>query len=79
MVEHVWDLNPPVAEGQPFPVFHEKGVVGLILKSLVGYNGNPSLTEVAGYLTYWLVVGVCLVRTYAFQKVNEVKPSRPIK
>ena len=78
VIEHVWDLNPPVEEGQPFPLFHEKGAVGLILKSLVGYNGNPSLTEVAGYLIYWLVVGIYLVRTYAFQKMSQVMPSKKI-
>ncbi len=79
VIEPLWDINPPVIEGQPFPLFHEKGGIGLILKSLIGYNGNPSLTEVAGYLIYWLVVGVYLVRTYAFQKVSEVKPSRATK
>ncbi len=78
VVEHIWDLNPRVTEGQPFPLLHENGGVGLILKSLIGYNGNPSLTEVAGYLIYWLVVGIYLVRTYAFQKVSQIKLSETI-
>jgi high-affinity iron transporter len=47
VVEHVWDLNP---------VLDENSTVGAILKALVGYNGNPSLTEVISYLGYWVVV-----------------------
>jgi high-affinity iron transporter len=47
VVEHVWDLNP---------VLDENSAVGAILKALVGYNGNPSLTEVVSYLGYWIVI-----------------------
>lgn len=34
------------------------------MKTLLGYNGNPSLTEVLAYLAYWLAVGVYLLKTY---------------
>lgn len=44
VVEHVWDTNA---------VLDEKSSLGLILKALFGYNGNPSLTEVLGYVVYW--------------------------
>jgi high-affinity iron transporter len=47
VVEHVWDLNP---------VLDEDSALGATLKALVGYNGNPSLTEVIAYLGYWVVV-----------------------
>ena len=43
VIEHVWDING---------ILSDKGEVGLLLKALVGYNGNPSLTEVAAYLLY---------------------------
>ncbi len=43
IVEHVWDING---------ILSDKSEVGLILKALVGYNGNPSLTEVLAYLAY---------------------------
>ena len=43
VIEHVWDINR---------IISDKGEVGLLLKALVGYNGNPSLTEVAAYLLY---------------------------
>lgn len=43
VVEHVWDVNS---------ILSDKSEVGLMLKALVGYNGNPSLTEVIAYLVY---------------------------
>lgn len=43
VIEHVWDIND---------ILNEKGELGLILKALVGYNGNPSLTEVIAYVSY---------------------------
>lgn len=63
VIEHVWDINPPQNPDGSYPALHEKGAVGSVLKSLVGYNGNPSLTEVIVYLGYWLVVGLYIVRS----------------
>ena len=40
MVEHVWDINH---------ILPENSTVGQFLTALVGYNGNPSLTEVLSY------------------------------
>ena len=53
VVEHVWDTNP---------VLDENSGVGQILKALLGYNGNPSLTEVAAYIGYWVMVLLALRR-----------------
>jgi high-affinity iron transporter len=47
VVEHVWDLNPILDENSTF---------GAVLKALFGYNGNPSLTEVIAYLTYFAAI-----------------------
>ena len=47
IVEHVWDTNA---------ILHEDSFVGLILKTLLGYNGNPSLTEVLAYIGYYVAV-----------------------
>ncbi len=47
--EHVWDLNH---------VLDEASTMGTMLKALLGYNANPSLTEVAAYLAY--LVGIVL-------------------
>jgi high-affinity iron transporter len=47
VIEHVWDLNG---------ILSDKSEVGLLLKALVGYNGNPSLSEVVAYLLYMAVI-----------------------
>ena len=56
VVEHVWDLNP---------VLDENSGAGQLLKALVGYNGNPSLTEVVAYVGYWVVILLALWRVKA--------------
>jgi high-affinity iron transporter len=43
VIEHVWDVNA---------IVDETSVFGELLKTLFGYNGNPSLTEVLGYFAY---------------------------
>lgn len=47
IVEHLWDINPLLSEGS---------AAGELLKTLLGYNGNPSLTEVLAYVGYWAAV-----------------------
>ena len=46
VIEHVWDINP---------IINENGIVGSFLKSVFGYNGNPSFSEVIAYLLYLVV------------------------
>jgi high-affinity iron transporter len=55
-IEHVWDINPAVAQDGSYPLFHENGYIGSIFKGLFGYNGNPSLLEVIVYAAYIMVV-----------------------
>jgi len=52
VIENVWNVNA---------IIDEKSVLGELLKTLFGYNGNPSLTEIIGYLTY--LAGVMFVFT----------------
>ncbi len=52
VVEHVWNINPPLNPDGTFPLLHENGYIGNIFKGLFGYNGNPSLIEVIAYVTY---------------------------
>jgi high-affinity iron transporter len=56
VVEHVWNINPPVNADGSYPLLHENGYVGSVLKSLLGYNGNPSLLEVISYVLYLILV-----------------------
>lgn len=44
IIEHVWDINH---------ILNEKSAAGEFLKTMVGYNGNPSLTEVISYILYF--------------------------
>lgn len=54
--EHVWDINPEVVEEGVYPLWHENGTIGGLLKGLFGYNGNPSLGEVMSYLIYLALI-----------------------
>ena len=45
-IEHVWDINHILDDGSG---------VGLWLKALLGYNGNPSLVEVIAYPAFLVV------------------------
>jgi high-affinity iron transporter len=54
IVEHVWDVNSVLDEGSE---------VGEVMKALLGYNGNPSLTEVLAYGGYWVTVLLALWRS----------------
>ena len=47
VIEHVWDINF---------ILPEDSTAGLLLKALFGYNGNPSLTEVLGYVGYFVAI-----------------------
>lgn len=47
VIEHVWDING---------ILDERSVLGSLLTALFGYNGNPSLTEVAAYLAYFALL-----------------------
>jgi len=55
IIEHVWDINP---------VLNEDSSLGMTLKALLGYNGNPSLTELLAYIGYFaaILVGLRLSR-----------------
>jgi len=43
VIDHVWNVNP---------ILDENSQLGLVLKALIGYNGNPSLTEIIAYFGY---------------------------
>lgn len=54
IIEHVWDTNGFI---------NENSTVGELLKALVGYNGNPSLTEVISYIGYFVILGWVMVKS----------------
>ena len=73
VIEQVWDINPLVNPDGSYPLLHEKGYVGAILKDLFGYNGDPSLIEVGSYVGYLLLVGVLWKRIDRGQNVTQLR------
>lgn len=51
IIDPLWNLNGLVSD---------QSQVGLLLKALFGYNGNPSLTEVLSYVLYLCGIGLYL-------------------
>jgi high-affinity iron transporter len=66
IVEHVWDINIFI---------DENSIMGELLKTLFGYNGNPSLTEMIGYFGYLITVTFFFTRTTTARR--EVKAAQP--
>ncbi|MBE3597430.1 MAG: FTR1 family protein [Limnochordaceae bacterium] len=65
-VEHVWDMSA---------VLPEQSVPGQLLKALFGYNADPSLLEVLGWLAY---VGTVGARYFGATRVRPaVSPAPP--
>ncbi|MBI5037103.1 MAG: FTR1 family protein [Candidatus Kerfeldbacteria bacterium] len=50
--DELWNINPTQLADGTLPFWHENGTVGSFLKSLFGFNGNPSLLEVLAYGIY---------------------------
>ena len=46
----LWNLNPNLNLDGSYPLLHDKGHVGSLLKGLFGYNGDPSLIEFLAWL-----------------------------
>lgn len=61
IVEHVWDSNA---------VVDENGAFGSMLKSMLGYNGNPSLLEVIVYVAYIAAVAL------AWKRIGKIKHAK---
>ncbi len=67
--EHVWDINPELNPDESYPLLHEKGYIGSILKGLFGYNGNPSLIEILSYIFYIIIV---IILWKEIEKVHKI-------
>ncbi len=68
--EDVFNINPPVLPDGSYPLLHEKGYIGSIAKGLFGYNGNPSLLELAGYAFY------IVSASFAWLKISRIEKKR---
>jgi len=63
----IWDVNPPKNRDGTYPILHDKGAIGGLLKGLFGYNGDPSGIELA--------VWVCAIfgMNFMWRKVSVLK------
>lgn len=75
IIEHVWDINPPLNPDGTYPLLHDKGIIGGLAKGLFGYRGAPSLLEIISYVMYLLIVGII----YYKQKSPILTLTKPIK
>ena len=66
IVEHVWDVNAFI---------DENSIMGELLKTLFGYNGNPSLSEMIGYFSYIVTVAFFFTRSTTVR--HETKTIQP--
>lgn len=66
IIENFWDVNA---------LLDENSIAGQILKALFGYNGNPSLSEVLGYLLYFgaIFFGLRMIRQQKPETVTRVQ------
>ena len=53
MIEHVYDINW---------LINGQGTAGKLLTALLGYDASPSLTEILGYVGYWVLIGFWMYR-----------------
>ena len=61
IIDPLYNLNP---------VLSDKSTIGELLKSLLGYNGNPALSETIAYIAYLAVMGWLIFG-------HSLKPSAP--
>jgi high-affinity iron transporter len=52
LIATVWNINPAMNPDGTYPLLHDKGAIGSLLKGLFGYNGDPALIEVILYGAY---------------------------
>jgi high-affinity iron transporter len=66
--QQAFNINPPVNPDGSYPLLHDKGAIGSVLTTLVGYAGNPEWLRVIAYLAYWVVLGAYLLLTNRITK-----------
>jgi high-affinity iron transporter len=67
VVEHVWDANF---------ILDETSTLGQLMQALFGYNGNPSLSEVLAYISYFAAIIIGLRRNReALPSVQNAQPN----
>jgi high-affinity iron transporter len=58
LIHPIWNLNP---------YLNDQSIVGMIFRTLFGYYGSPSLTQVLGYSLYISIIVLVLFKTRNLQ------------
>ena len=70
----IWDINPSKNDDGSYPVFHDKGSVGGLIKGFFGYNGDPSLIEFITWITSMIGLNYLYQKMGRRRKINgEIK------
>lgn len=64
LTQTAWNINPPARVDGSYPLMHDHGALGSILKGVLGYNGDPTRAEVLAYCGYLIILS--LARRYFF-------------
>jgi len=67
MTQKAWNINPPLLADGSYPLMHDNGVVGSILKGVFGYNGDPTYAEVTAYAGYLATLALLWKRFLPFR------------
>lgn len=69
VIQPLWNLNP---------ILNENEGVGIFLKTLFGYNGNPSLSEVLAYWSYLVIILLLILRKEKPMPAKEALSGNPL-
>ena len=73
--DEIWNVNPEWDGIGDAPALHDKGLIGGLMKSTIGWNGNPSMLEFFTWAGYLSVMGIIYKRdTEAHTPVEESEP-----
>ena len=70
----IWDVNPEKNDDGSYPIFHDKGSIGGLIKGFFGYNGDPSLIEFITWITSMIGLNYLYQKMGRRRKINgEIK------
>jgi high-affinity iron transporter len=70
----LFDLNPPLNADGSYPLLHENGVVGSVLKSMVGYTAAPTALQLGAQLAYLAIMAALWQRESQKQQCRMTPP-----
>jgi len=73
--EELWNVNPQWDGTGDAPILHDKGMVGGILRAVLGWNGDPTMLEFFTWVGYLTVMGILYKRdTESHTPAEDLEP-----